>query len=1355
MVDGFYFDAETCSAADLKKVGAFVYARHPTTDLRCLSYCLVRNGKRGPTLTWFPGDPVPPTVLEIAADTTIPLIAFNIAFDGQIWEAKLTPRYNWPKIARERYRCAQAAALTRALPASLDAAAAVLGLPTRKSEEGIAAMLELARPRRQSKKERLAGAPPDFTVAPEKLAMLAEYNRCDVMMMIELVDAVGLISPTEQAIWELDQKINTRGVYADLAFIESALTIEDAAQRNVRTEIAELTDGVITSAKQRDRILKWLLEHDCELTDLRHGTVVAALADPKLTKPARQLLELRQGGAGAAALKFKALQRWTDGEDEPRIRYAYRYHGASSGRFTSVGVQLHNLRKPEIEDTASAIAAVATGSFDEMRRRGFPRPLETIGHVTRASVRAAPGTRLFIADLSSIEARGGALVVKRTAELQQWREFDRSGRPETEPYYITGIKTFNQPPEKARKVGKVGRLAFQYQGGVGAYRRITGDQESSDELVEQRRDRWRADHPEFVQFWRTSIFQAVQAIQHPGEDFTLGLINFHFDPATKFLELTLPSGRKLTYPKAELITDERYDSVSFTFLDASGSRVGRMYHERRGSGAFGGLLLENITQAICRDIFVEAMPQLEAAGYPIVMHTHDEVVCEVAEGFGSLEEFLTLVTKPPTWAPALPIAAKARISDRLIEITTATPVEENTIDNSVIVDDEDDENEEDTDDPPPSPAPPQEKETAHICAQCQLPADGIGHTVGDVWLHPDCEEIFIRARMQEQGIPWIEPPPPPPPPSGNGRGNGQSSDGFEDFSSARTRGSSSSPQNEAAASPSDPATDEYIYKNAAGRLHMRVMRTSSKNFPTFYWGDGAWIAGWPKEVVPYRLPEFLAAAADVVVLICEGEKDANTAARHGFIATCNPGGAGKWQLELTQYFKGKQHVVLMQDHDDNGRAHTALVAERLKDIVPTIGVVSFPELPEHGDLTDFFERGGTKQALQIRIDDALKRGMAAPYVLVNLHNVVLKAQAWLWRGHYPIGALELTTGVVGLGKGLLQCDIIARTTTGANWPDGSPGPIPGRVIILTAEDRKEDYRRRCQAAGADLRKIEIFDCVRRNERDELFLLGQDLDKLELACRQLGDVSLVNIDPITAFMGSGRGFDSHRATDVRSQLHPLAKLAERLNIAFGAVTHPPKGAASRAALDSFIGSQAFIAAARVGHYCVAELGPEDDRGFRRPTGRILFATVKYSHSAPPPTLAFRREVVGIGYDAQAGESIDAPRIVWDPQPLDLTAEEAIAANREARGDGRKMRAAPIREFLRDMIANGPVLLKIIKERGAVHGFKLGQLKRARQDIGAKAFKRKGENLDSPWMWAMPEHVPDGSIEESSDNEEDPA
>jgi DNA polymerase len=147
MRNGLFFDIETCSALDLRMVGSNIYARHPTTDVRCVSYCLVTDGVRGPIETMTPPQPVPETIIDIANDPNIPTWAFNDAFDRQIWQYILSPRYGWPIISLARHRCAQAAALARALPASLDAAAAALKIPIRKSANGVAMMRRLAKPR--------------------------------------------------------------------------------------------------------------------------------------------------------------------------------------------------------------------------------------------------------------------------------------------------------------------------------------------------------------------------------------------------------------------------------------------------------------------------------------------------------------------------------------------------------------------------------------------------------------------------------------------------------------------------------------------------------------------------------------------------------------------------------------------------------------------------------------------------------------------------------------------------------------------------------------------------------------------------------------------------------------------------------------------------------------------------------------------------------------------------------------------------------------------------------------------------------------------------------------------------------
>src|SRR5262249_9579959 len=150
----------------------------------------------------------PSAIFTFATNLDATAIAFNDAFDRQIWERILTPRYGWPTIPFERHRCAQAAALARALPASLDAASAALKTKTRKTAEGAAAMKRLAGPRRQSAKERKAGAPLDFSAPPELLAALAERNRTDVLIMMEVVECIGLLPPSEQVVWELDQHIN-------------------------------------------------------------------------------------------------------------------------------------------------------------------------------------------------------------------------------------------------------------------------------------------------------------------------------------------------------------------------------------------------------------------------------------------------------------------------------------------------------------------------------------------------------------------------------------------------------------------------------------------------------------------------------------------------------------------------------------------------------------------------------------------------------------------------------------------------------------------------------------------------------------------------------------------------------------------------------------------------------------------------------------------------------------------------------------------------------------------------------------------------------------------------------------------
>jgi putative DNA primase/helicase len=278
--------------------------------------------------------------------------------------------------------------------------------------------------------------------------------------------------------------------------------------------------------------------------------------------------------------------------------------------------------------------------------------------------------------------------------------------------------------------------------------------------------------------------------------------------------------------------------------------------------------------------------------------------------------------------------------------------------------------------------------------------------------------------------------------------------------------------------------------------------------------------------------------------------------------------------------------------------------------------------------------------------------------------------------------------------------------------------------MLTAEDNAAQILvPRLMAAGAALERVVFLQRIRKDKKDRMFLLGEDLEELEQLIADTGDVRLVTIDPITAYMGGK--LDSHRATDVRSQLGPLSEMAERTNIAFSAITHPAKNAGPRA-LDWFLGSQAYIAAARLGHLCVEEM-EENGSGQKQPTGRTLFTSAKRNVAQRRiPAIAYQIEEVTVA----AG--ITAPRIVWG-DTLDITADEALAALAPS-----KDRQSGAVTFLLDILANGPVPKKIIEERAAARGFSDNQLRTAKQKLGIVVFKA---GMAGGWMWALPQHAPE--------------
>ena len=282
--------------------------------------------------------------------------------------------------------------------------------------------------------------------------------------------------------------------------------------------------------------------------------------------------------------------------------------------------------------------------------------------------------------------------------------------------------------------------------------------------------------------------------------------------------------------------------------------------------------------------------------------------------------------------------------------------------------------------------------------------------------------------------------------------------------------------------------------------------------------------------------------------------------------------------------------------------------------------------------------------------------------------------------------------------------------------------------MMTAEDvLDQTLVPRLIAAGADRGRVKILTSIRRDDKDRMFLLAEDLEELENMIAEVGDVGLVCIDPITAYMGGK--IDSHRATDVRSVLSPLKDLAERTGVPFSAITHPAKNASQRA-LDHFIGSQAYIAVARLGHSCVDEM-EEDATGLRQLSGRALFTNPKNTLGPRMPSLAYRIVETVI---SPLGKDINISKVAWE-EVVDITADEALAAASSSAKHAKR----DVVTFLLTILANGPVLKRIIEAEAANQGISPDQLKRAKVKMGLMSYRRKGQ-VAGGTIWSKPQDAP---------------
>ena len=655
-------DFETRSEVDLKEVGLDVYARHPSTDVWCFGWA---REDESPHI-WFPTkhyDDLWEGGLE-----GITIVAHNAPFELAIWNHICVPRYGWPPLRPEQTRCTMAMAYAMALPGSLENASAALGLTQQKDMAGHRLMMQMSRPR---------AIEPDGTVVWwddfDKQMQLAEYCKQDVRTEQALCKRLLQLSPSEQALWELDYKINQRGIYIDRTAVTTAMWVVKKEVERLNGEMQKATNGEVCAATEVATMTKWIQSRGVPIEGLAKADVIDALKLDYVPEDVRKALLIRQEAGKTSTAKLHTMVTCLN--DDHRARGLLQYHAAGTGRWGGRRIQVQNLPRPSIphETIEQVIDVLTRASIDEahaMITACFDRPMTVISDCLRGMICAAPGHELMAADFANIEGRVLAWLAGEQWKLDAFTAYDQKKGPDI--YKLGYAKSFRIPVEEVTKdqrfIGKVQELALGYQGGVGAFQTMARGYGVvvSDTLADEIKTAWREAHPKIVAYWYDLEDAAKQAVTNPGRQFSAPYAYAEVPDSRKcsflvkgsFLFCKLPSGRVLTYPYPKLKpipTPWGEDKEQVHYMSVDGKT--KKWQETH---TYGGKLAENVTQAVSRDILADAMLRVEAHGHPIVMHVHDEIVAEVSDvqPAGLLTVFEEIIARVPQWASGLPIAVE-------------------------------------------------------------------------------------------------------------------------------------------------------------------------------------------------------------------------------------------------------------------------------------------------------------------------------------------------------------------------------------------------------------------------------------------------------------------------------------------------------------------------------------------------------------------------------------------------------------------------------------------------------------------------------------------------------------------------
>ena len=622
-------DLETYSSVDLGKSGVYKYAESEDFEILLFAYSIDDGEVK--VIDLASGEIIPEEILSALSDESIEKWAFNANF-----ERVCLSRFLGKRLKPQGWYCTMIWSAYLGLPLSLEKVGEVLKLDKQKMNEGKTLIRYFSIPCKPTKTNgmRTRNLPHHDL---EKWSIFKEYNQRDVETEMAIKKKLSAF-PMPQSEWEnywVDQNINDRGILIDEVLVDSAIKFDEILREENMDRAIGLTG--LENPNSPLQLKEWLNRKGLEIDSLAKKDVESALKNAE--GDIKEVLELRQELSKSSVRKYDAMKN-VKGKDN-RARGLIQFYGANrTGRYSGRLIQVQNLRRNNLKDLDLARSLIKNRNYETMEIL-YESPSDILSQLIRTAFIAKEGTRFIISDFSAIEARVLAWLAGEQWVLDAFENGE-------DIYCRTASRMFGVPVEKhgvnghLRQKGKIATLACGYQGALGALKAMGGiEMGLSEDELQSIVDSWREANPNIVSLW-WDIDSVVKRVVKTRTKEKYKSLVISYEKGILFIEL--PSKRRLAYPKAK-IGMNRFGGESVVY---EGIVVGNKWDKIE---SYGGKFVENIVQAIARDILAEAMMRLEKKGFNIVMHIHDEVVIE--SDSSSIEEINEIMSIVPIWAPGL------------------------------------------------------------------------------------------------------------------------------------------------------------------------------------------------------------------------------------------------------------------------------------------------------------------------------------------------------------------------------------------------------------------------------------------------------------------------------------------------------------------------------------------------------------------------------------------------------------------------------------------------------------------------------------------------------------------------------